>query len=74
MKKRYFVRLLAALPMLAVGVSVIFFVVKAFENVWWILLAIGDFWAFQRVCKDYEWYVKELASTIRDMAVDALHE
>lgn len=72
--KKYLVRFIAVLPMLATAISMVVFVVLAFDCWWWILLAIGDFWAFQRVAKDYEWYVKELASIIRDMATDALHE
>jgi hypothetical protein len=72
--KKYLVRFIAVLPMLAVSISMVVFIAFAFDNAWWILLAIGDFWALQRVCRDYEWYVKELASFLRDMAIDALHE
>ena len=72
--KKYLVRFIAVLSMLAVSISMVVFIAFAFDNAWWILLAIGDFWALQRVCRDYEWYVKELASFLRDMAIDALHE
>lgn len=72
--KKYLIRLIAVLPMLAVAISMVVFIVLAFDCWWWILLFIGNFWAFTRLAKDYEWYVRELASIIRDMAVDALHE
>ena len=74
MKKKYFVRLLAALPMLAVGVSAIFFGVKAFENVWWGFLTIGNVWAFLSLASTYEWSVRDIAHFLKDMGNDALHE
>jgi hypothetical protein len=74
MKKKYFVRLLAALPRLAVGVSAIFFGVKAFENVWWSLLCIGNVWAFLLLASTYEWSVRDIARFLKDMGNDALHE
>ena len=74
MKKKYFVRLLAALPMLTVGVSAIFFGVKAFENVWCILLCIGNVWAFLSLASTYEWSVRDIAYFLKDMGNDALHE
>lgn len=72
--KKYLVRFIAVLPMLAVSISMVVFIAFAFDNAWWILLAIGDFWALQRVCRDYEWFVRELAGFLKDMAIDALHE
>lgn len=74
MKKKYFVRLLAALPMLAVGVSAMFFLVKAFENVWWVFLATGNIWAFLLLASTYEWSVRDIAYFLKDMGNDALHE
>ena len=74
MKKKCFVKLLAALPMLAVGVSAIFFGVKAFENVWWVFLAIGNVWAFLSLASTYEWSVRDIAYFLKDMGNDALHE
>ena len=74
MKKKYFVKLLAALPMLAVGVSAMFFGVKAFESVWWVFLAIGNVWAFLSLASTYEWSVRDIAYFLKRMANDALHE
>ena len=74
MKKKYLVRLLAVLPMLAVGVSDIFFWVKAFENVWWVFLAIGNIWAFLALASTYEWSVRDIAYFLKNMGNDALHE
>ena len=39
---KYFVRLLAALPMLGTGISVIVFSVMSFDNALWALLAITN--------------------------------
>ena len=72
--KKYVIRFIAVLPMLAVLVSMVIFFVMAFDCWWWVLLSIGNFWAFTRLAKDYEWYVHEIANAIRDMATDALHE
>ena len=74
MRKKYFVRLIAALPMLAVGVSAMFFGVKAFENVWYVFLAIGNVWAFLSLASTYEWSVRDIAYFLKEMANDALHE
>lgn len=71
---KYLVRFVAVLPMLAVAISMVVFIAFAFDCWWWILLAIGDFWALQRICRDYEWFVRELAGFLKDMAIDALHE
>ena len=72
--RKYLVRLFAALPMLAVGVSCIFFGVKAFENVWWILLCIGNVWAFLILASNYEWTVRDVVIFLRQMAHDAQYE
>ena len=74
MKKKYFVRLIAVIPMLAVAISMVVFLAMAFDNAWWVLLAIGDFWALQRMCQDYEWCVRDVAYILKKMANDALHE
>ena len=74
MKKKCFVRLLAALPMLAVGISAMFFGVKAFENVWWVFVAIGNIWAFLSLASTYEWSVRDIAYFLKRMANDALSE
>jgi hypothetical protein len=60
--------------MLTVGVSAILFWVKAFENVWWVLLAIGNAWAFISLASTYEWSVRDIACFLKRMANDALHE
>lgn len=72
--RKYLVRLFAALPMLVVGVSAIFFMVKAFENVWLVFLTIGNIWAFLSLASTYEWSVRDIACFLKRMANDALHE
>jgi hypothetical protein len=72
--KKYFVKLLAALPMLAAGVSALFFVVKSFENLWWLFLVIGNVWAFLILASNYEWTVRDIAIFLRQMAHDAQYE
>lgn len=74
MRKKYFVRFIAVLPMLATAISMVVFMAMAFDSWWWILLAIGDFWALQRVCRDYEFYVRDLARFLEKMAQDTLYE
>jgi hypothetical protein len=69
-----FVRLIAALPMLAAAISMVVFLAMAFDNAWWILLAIGDFWAFMRLAQDYEWTVRDVAAFFRRMSDDAMYE
>ena len=71
---KYVIRMLAAIPMLTVGISMVVFGAMAFDNAWWALLAIGDFWALWRVCQDYEFYVRELARFFKKMALDAMYE
>ena len=71
---KYLVRFVAVLPMLAVAISMVMFLVFAFDNAWWLLLAIGNFWALQRLCQDYEWCVRSVAYLLKKMASDALHE
>jgi hypothetical protein len=74
MRKKYFVRLIAALPMLAAAISMVVFLAMAFDNAWWVLLAIGDFWAFMRLVWEYDWSVRSVSYFLKEMANDALHE
>ena len=74
MRKKYFVRLIAALPMLAAAISMVVFLAMAFDNAWWVLLAIGDFWVFMRLAWEYEWSVRSVSYFLKEMANDALHE
>ena len=74
MRKKYFVRFIAVLPMLATAISMVVFMAMAFDSWWWILLAIGDFWALKRICQDYEWCVRDVAFFLKRMANDALSE
>lgn len=74
MRKKYFVRALAALPMLSVGISMMVFLVMAFSEHFWVLLAIGNFWAFSILARDYEWYVRKLSDFIEEMVEDAVYE
>lgn len=71
---KYLVRFIAVLPMLAVSISMVVFIAFAFDNAWWILLAIGDFWAFMRLAQEYEWAVRSVANFLEQMAYDAKHE
>lgn len=71
---KYIIRLLATIPALIVGISVIMFVVKAFDNPWYVILAIGNIIAFAILLSYYEDTVKDLAIIIKSMANDALHE
>jgi hypothetical protein len=71
---KYFVRLLAALPMLGTGISMIVFGVMAFDNALWILLCITNFWSFMALVSNYETLVFNMAYFLKRMANDALHE
>ena len=71
---KYFVRLLATLPMLGTGISMIVFGVMAFDNALWILLCITNFWSFMALVSNYETLVFNMAYFLKRMANDALHE
>ena len=71
---KYLVRFIAVLPMLATAISMVMFLAFAFDCWWWILLAIGDFWAFMRLAQEYEWAVRSVANFLEQMAYDAKHE
>jgi hypothetical protein len=71
---KYFVRLLAALPMLGTGISMIVFGVMAFDNALWILLCITNFWSFMALVSNYETLVFNMAYFLKRMANDALYE
>ena len=71
---KYFVRLLAALPMLGTGISMIVFGVMAFDNALWILLCITNFWGFMALASNYETLVFNMAYFLKRMANDAVHE
>ena len=71
---KYFVRLLAALPMLGTGISMIVFGVMAFDNALWILLCITNFWGFMALASNYETLVFNMAYFLKRIANDALHE
>lgn len=73
-KMKYFIRLLAALPMLGTGISAIVFSVMSFGNALWVLLAITNFWSFMALASDYETLVFNMALFLKRMANDALHE
>lgn len=73
-KLKYLVRFIAAMPMLATAIGMVVFLVMAFENHWWVLLVIGNFWSFMRLAQDYEWTVRDVAAFFRRMANDALSE
>ncbi len=72
--KKYYVRLLAALPMLGTGISMIVFGVMAFDNALWILLCITNFWSFMILASNYEAIVFNMAYFLKRMANDAMHE
>jgi hypothetical protein len=71
---KYFVRLLAALPMLGTGISVIVFSVMSFDNALWVLLVITNIWSFITLASNYEMLVLNMAHFLKRMAKDALHE
>jgi len=71
---KYFVRLLAALPMLGTGISAIVFSVMSCDNILWVLLVITNIWSFIILASNYEMSVLNLAHFLKRMAEDALHE
>ena len=71
---KYFVRLLATLPMLGTGISAIVFSVMSFDNTLWVLLVITNIWSFIILASNYEMSVLNLAHFLKRMAEDALHE
>ena len=71
---KYFVRLLAALPMLGTGISAIVFSVMSFDNTLWVLLVITNIWSFIILASNYEMLVLNMAHFLKRMAKDALHE
>lgn len=71
---KYFVRLLAALPMLGTGISMVVFGVMTFDNLLWIFLCITSFWSFMALSSNYETLVFNIAYFLKRMANDALHE
>ena len=64
---KYIIRLIAAVPMLATGLSMVFFLVLAFEYSIFALLAIGDFLAFIFMSNYYEYMVDELKDLVKTM-------
>jgi len=62
---KYIIRLIAAIPMLATGLSMVFFLVLAFEYSIFALLAIGDFLAFIFISNYYEYMVDELKDVVK---------
>lgn len=74
MEKKYFVRLLAALPMLGTGISAIVFSVMSFDNALWVFLVITNIWSFITLASNYEMLVSNMAHSLKRMAEDALHE
>lgn len=71
---KYFVRLLAALPMLGTGISAIVFSVMSFDNALWVLLVITNIWSFIILASNYEMLVLNMTYFLKRMANDALHE
>ena len=56
---KYIVRLLAAIPMLTVGISAILAFVFSFDTLWFLPLCIGNILAFIILSDFYEETVKE---------------
>jgi hypothetical protein len=70
---KYFIRLLAALPMLGAGTSVIVFCVMAFAlSPIWVLAAIANVYSFIACAAHYEDTVRYLAVFFKRMSEDAL--
>ena len=64
---KYIIRFIAAIPMLSVGISMLFALIYAFEYPLFILLAIGNFWAFAWISHYYEYIVDETCDFIKKM-------
>ena len=64
---KYIVRLIACLPMLAVGLSCIFSLVFSENNVWLILLSICNAIAFIILADHYEETVEDLGKFLIKM-------
>ena len=71
---KYFVRLLAALPMLGTGISAIVFGVMSFDNALWVFLVITNIWSFITLASNYEILVLNVAYFLKRMAEDASYE
>lgn len=67
-----FVRLLATLPMLGAGMSVIVFWVLTVNSPLWILAAIANTYSFAVCAVHYEETVEYIAAFIKRMSEDAL--
>ena len=61
---KYFIRLLAAIPMMCVEISALILFVGAFEELWLILPCIGCHLGFVILAGCYEHTVKELIELI----------
>ena len=64
---KYIIRFIAAIPMLSIGLSMLFALVYAFEYPLFALLAIGNFWAFVWISHYYECIVDETCDFIKEM-------
>ena len=64
---KYIIRLIAAIPMLSVGISMLFALIYTFECPLFALLAIGNFWAFVWISHYYEYIVDETCDFLRDL-------
>lgn len=56
----YIVRFLAAIPMIAVGISALLAFIFSFDSLWFLPLCIGNILAFIVLSDFYEETVKEL--------------
>ena len=64
---KYIIRFIAAIPMLCVGLSMLFALIYAFEYPIFALLAIGNFWAFVWISYYYECIVDEICDFIKEL-------
>ena len=64
---RYIIRFIAAIPMLSVGISMLFALIYAFEYPLFAILAIGNFWAFVWISHYYECIVDEICDFIKEL-------
>lgn len=67
---KYIIRMLAAIPMLTVGVSSIVLFVFAFDYHWLVIPAILNFFAFMVCASHYEESVRDLRLFIGTMLMD----
>ena len=65
---KYIIRLLAAIPVMCMGISAVFAFAASFDYIACILLAIGDFLAMYIYLSNFELIVKDICDLFRVIA------